>query len=157
MKLSTHPLAENVLPGIPGAPVDIRLIQRLRASLGLLLAKGDLLPCTFYALLFERYPVLRGLFPKEMTEQRGKLAKTLAWVVAHLDQQDVVLGSVRDLGRRHVGYGAKPEHYPLVRDALVEAMARTGGSDWDDTLTQDWRQAIDLMARHMQAACNGGR
>ena len=50
---------------------------------------------------------------------------------------------------RHTGYGAKPQHYPIVRDTLVEAMARTAAPDWDESLSEDWRQSIDLLGRHM--------
>jgi nitric oxide dioxygenase len=131
------------------AQVDVQLIDRLRASMGALLAEGDRLASTFYALLFERYPFVRPLFPQDMTEQRLKLARTLAWVVTHLDRPDQLLPAVRELGRRHVKYGALPEHYPLVRDTLVEAMTRVAGTDWDAALAEDWRQSIDLLGRHM--------
>jgi hemoglobin-like flavoprotein len=117
-----------------------------------LLAKGDQLTATFYALLFERYPALRRLFPARMEQQQSKLAGTLAWIVTHLDRRDEILPAVRELGRRHAEYGAAPEHYPLVRDTLLDAMARTAGRDWDENFAADWRLSIDLIARHMQAA-----
>ena len=153
MKLSTHPLADN-LSNSPSAPLDQQLILRLRVSFARLLRNGDELTRNFYAMLFERYPSVRPLFPSDMTQQREKLAKTLAWVVTHLDRPDQLLPGVSELGRRHVGYGAVAEHYPLVRDTLVEAMAHTAGSDWNDDLSQDWRQSIDLIGRHMLAAAS---
>ena len=80
----------------------------------------------------------------------------LAWIVTSLDHPDQTSSALADLGRRHVGYGARPEHYPLVRDALIAAMGRTGtgGADWNGELTDDWRQSIDLIARHMLAAAS---
>jgi hemoglobin-like flavoprotein len=149
MHLSRHPLARS-LPGDDlDARVDVQLIHRLRASMAKLLASGDVLPSTFYALLFERYPPLRSLFPADMSQQKVKLTSTLAWVVTHLDRPEQLLPAVCELGRRHAGYGVLPEHYPLVRDALVEAMALTGGAEWEEALMQDWRQSIDLLGRHM--------
>jgi hemoglobin-like flavoprotein len=36
---------------------------------------------------------------------------------------------------QHVGWGARPEHYRLVRHALVTAI-RKSSPQWDDTLAQ---------------------
>jgi hemoglobin-like flavoprotein len=151
MKISTHPLAQQS-PSGPAAPLDQRLILRLRVSLARLLTKGDELAQAFYAILFEAHPSVRPLFPSDMAAQRVKLTEMLAWVVTSLDRPAQTLPALADLGRRHVDYGAIPEHYPFVRDALVAAMARTGGAEWNDELTEDWRQSIDLIARHMLAA-----
>ena len=153
MKVTAHPLAEP-LPSQAdaAAPTDPHLVLRLRVSLALLLAKGDQLTATFYALLFERHPALRRLFPARMEQQQARLAGTLAWIVTHLDRRDEILPAVRELGRRHADYGASPEHYPLVRDTLLDAMSRTAGPDWDENLAADWRLSIDLITRHMQAA-----
>ena len=155
MKLSTHPLAEKLPGGKGTAPLDARLIERLRASLRVILAKGDVAAEAFYGLLFERHPSLRPLFPADMTQQRAKLLATLAWVVENLNRREELLPAIADLGRRHAGYGAKAQHYPIVRDLLVEAMARTAGRDWDSGLSEDWRQAIDLIGRHMVGAMGG--
>jgi nitric oxide dioxygenase len=152
VKLFTHPLAETLPTDKGPAPVDARLIERLRGSLRRILEKGDAAAEVFYGLLFEHHPPLRRLFPADLTQQRAKLLATLAWVVEHLDQRDALLPAIRDLGRRHAGYGARVEHYPIVRDLLVEAMGRTAGRDWSDALAEDWRQAIDLIGRHMIAA-----
>jgi hemoglobin-like flavoprotein len=157
MKLSTHPLSDDVSTEATGAPVDLQLIQRLRASLGQMMGQGDRLAVTFYGLLFERYPSVRPLFQSDMSEQRSNLAKTLVWVVAHLDRRDMILPAVRELGRRHVGYGAAAEHYPVVRDALVDAMAIVAGPAWSPALADDWRGSIDLIGRHMVAAARAGR
>jgi hemoglobin-like flavoprotein len=106
----------------------------------------------FYGLLFDRYPAVRPMFPEDMAAQHVKLASTLAWVVAHLDRPDQMLAALRELGRRHESYGALPEHYPLVRDTLLDAMARTAGAHWHEGLAEDWRQSVDLLGQHMIAA-----
>jgi hemoglobin-like flavoprotein len=153
MKLSIHPLTDPIPASLDGgAQIDQRLIYRLRVSLASLLAKGDELSLTFYRILFDRHPEVRPLFPKDMTAQREKLSRTLAWIVTYLDSHDEVLAAIRDLGRRHVGYGAKAEHYPFVRDALIEAMGVTAGKDWTADLAGDWRLSIDMIARHMYHA-----
>jgi hemoglobin-like flavoprotein len=155
MKLSTHPLAEPLPRGV-AAPADERLILRLRVSLAGLLAKGDALSAAFYDDLFGRHPALRPLFPADMAAQRVKLTEMLAWIVSALDRPDKTLPAITDMGRRHVGYGAKPEHYPLVRDSLIVAMGKVAGpGGWDEELAEDWRQTINLIARHMLTGAAG--
>src|SRR5688572_10296405 len=125
MKLTAHPLAEALPPETTAAaPTDKTLALRLRISFALMLTKGEQLAETFYALLFERCPGLRPLFPAELAQQRAKLTQMLAWIVTHLDRRDELLPGVQELGRRHAGYGAAREHYPFVRDTLLDAMAR---------------------------------
>jgi hemoglobin-like flavoprotein len=152
MKLTAHPLAER-LPAEASdvAPLDQSIILRLRISLARLLAKGDQLGTTFYAMLFLRHPATRQLFPHDLGQQQSKLTQMLAWIVTHLDQTDEILPAVRELGRRHAGYGAVTEHYPAVRDTLIDAMRRTAGAEWNENLSDDWRLSIDLIARHMLA------
>ena len=150
MNLSTHPLAEPLPAGAP-LPVDHYLVLRLRLSCARLLLKGDQLATTFYAMLFERHPSVRPLFPDDLRQQRAKLTQLLAWVVTKLDRPSELVPALRELGRKHVAYGARPEHYPLVRDTLIEAMARTAGADWSREIAEDWSQSIELIGRHMLA------
>jgi nitric oxide dioxygenase len=152
MKLSTHPLAQLAAsdPAVE-TPMDQALILRLRVSLAGLLTKGDQFAATFYRMLFERHPVLKHMFPVDMAQQRSKLIQSLAWIVMRLDRRDELVPTIRELGRKHVGYGATPEHYPLVRDTLIDAMAKTAGHEWSVDLAEDWRVSIDLIAHHMIA------
>ena len=52
---------------------------------------------------------------------------------------------LRDLGAQHVGWGAKPEDYVVVREALIRAI-RGSSADWNDTVEADWRRAITAIA-----------
>lgn len=150
MKLFKHPLAEP-LPGLAAAP-DQRLILRLRVSLAGLLIRGDELAVNFYTLLFERHPALRPMFPTDMADQCVKLTGMLAFIISGLDRPEQTIEAIRALGRRHADYATKPEHYPLVRDTLIEAMEKTAAGKWDAELAEDWRQSMDLITRHMLAA-----
>jgi len=53
------------------------------------------------------------------------------------------------MGARHVGYGTKDEHYPLVLDTMVNAMSKTAGDAWSDQYTKDWSDALTLVASIM--------
>jgi len=73
----------------------------------------------FYERLFEVAPQVKAMFPADMTEQRQKLMATLGVVVNGLSNLESVLPATSALAKRHVAYGTKPEHYPVVGSALL--------------------------------------
>lgn len=157
MRFSIHPLADLIdeTGDFPVDRTDTRLAERLRTSLDALLARRGDLARVFYGQLFARYPSLRSMFPADMTMQEKKLLDTLGWVVGNLDRPAEIRPVVRQLGAKHAGYGARPEHYPIVRDMLVEAMREAAGDDWSSDLESDWLTAIDLLSRMMLAGQQG--
>jgi hemoglobin-like flavoprotein len=64
----------------------------------------------FYDRLFALDPALRPLFKGDMAEQGRKLMSMIGTAVADLGQLDAIVPAVRDLGRRHAGYGVQPSH-----------------------------------------------
>ena len=71
-------------------------------------AAADLL----YRRLFEIDPTARELFrTTDMFAQRQKLLQTLGFAVSGLDNLDLLMPTVEDLGRRHAGYGVTDAHY----------------------------------------------
>jgi globin len=44
-----------------------------------------------------------------------------------LGDLDAIAPKLRELGVRHVAYGAQPEHYPVVGAALIASMAKVAG------------------------------
>ena len=59
----------------------------------------------FYRRLFEMDPSLQGMFRGDMAEQRKKLMQMLTAAVKGLDRLDQLVPVVKELGRRHAGYG----------------------------------------------------
>ena len=154
MSVRKHPLflEPNAARSVP---IDRELVARLRASFARLAPRADELTALFYARLFAAQPGLRPLFPADMAAQRTKLAQTLAFVVASLDDSEKLRAATERLGRAHVGYGARPEHYPNVARTLVGAMADTAGADWTEDVDRDWRTALERLAATMIAASAG--
>lgn len=151
MAVTRHPLMPpSPDDGVTGRiGVDQDVVRRLRESLDHLRPLGPALTRAFYERLFTRYPGVRTLFPADMASQEKKLYDSLVFVVDHILDPAKVAGALRELGRRHVGYGAKPEHYPLVAATLVEAMGEAAGPAWTPQLAAEWSQALELVTRHM--------
>ena len=65
----------------------------------------------------------------DMKRQKTMLLGTLVLLRKSLRDLDAIVPKLHELGARHIDYGAQPEHYPVVGQALVETMAevaRTG-------------------------------
>jgi hemoglobin-like flavoprotein len=109
----------------------------------------------FYDRLFEVAPAVRLMFPADMTEQRRKLMATLAVVVNGLGNLQSVLPAASALAKRHVGYGAKPEHYPVVGSALLWTLEKGLGEAWTPEVAAAWTAAYGTLSGYMIAEAYG--
>jgi hemoglobin-like flavoprotein len=120
-------------------------IARLKSSHAQVSAEPRALAARFYQELFTAAPGLRPLFPPDMTSLQGHFEAALALVIKNLEDMSVLQESLRELGAQHVHWGAKPQDYFTVRDAIVRAI-RSASTSWSDELEADWRRAITAIA-----------
>lgn len=123
--------------------------SRIEQSFGRLAPRGPELVDRFFAALFARAPHVRALFPPNITAPKQKFLSALSLVVKNLRRPDALREPLVEMGRRHVGYGAEPAHYPLFRDTLVEVMSELAGDDWTGQLTSDWTSALNCVVAVM--------
>ncbi|KJC60879.1 hemin receptor [Bradyrhizobium sp. LTSPM299] len=109
----------------------------------------------FYDRLFEVAPGVKAMFPSDMTEQRKKLMATLAVVVNGLTNLEAVLPAASALAKRHVGYGAKPEHYPVVGGALLWTLEKGLGEAWTPEVAAAWTTAYGTLSSYMISEAYG--
>lgn len=124
-------------------------IQAVERTWALVAETPDSAARLFYAKLFTKYPEVRPLFRGDMEEQGAKLVQTLALAVGGLRRPDSIRPAVTRLGARHVGYGARPEHYPLVGATLIETLRAALGSEFTPEAEKAWGAAIGLLAGWM--------
>ncbi|MDO9060727.1 MAG: globin family protein [Bradyrhizobium sp.] len=103
----------------------------------------------FYDRLFEVAPAVKAMFPSDMTGQRKKLMMMLAAVVNGLGNLESILPAARALAKRHVGYGAQPEHYPVVGGALLWTLEKGLGEDWTPDVADAWTAAYGTLSGYM--------
>ena len=103
----------------------------------------------FYDRLFEVAPQVKAMFPSDLTEQRKKLMATLAVVVNGLSNLAAVLPAASALAKRHVNYGAKPEHYPVVGGALLLTLEKGLGAAWTPEVAAAWTAAYGTLSGYM--------
>jgi len=59
---------------------------------------------------------------------------------------------LQDLGRNHVSYGVKDEHYDTVGGALLFTLEKGLGDDWNDELKEAWTDTYGLVSTTMKDA-----
>jgi hemoglobin-like flavoprotein len=109
----------------------------------------------FYDRLFEIAPQMSAMFRADMIEQRRKLMAMLAAVVKGLGNLEQVLPAASALAKRHVGYGAKTEHYPVVGAALLWTLERGLGDDWTPEVADAWGTAYGTLSSYMISEAYG--
>ncbi|MBX2805044.1 MAG: hemin receptor [Hyphomicrobiales bacterium] len=117
-------------------------IDLIRDSAGQLAELNIAATNTFYANLFKTAPEVRTLFPEDMFEQSEKLWQSIVMVVESADDLVEIQDALKALGARHVGYGAKPEHYVVVTNVLIETIAVLMQDTWTEDHRQAWEAAL---------------
>ena len=127
-------------------PEQVTLVQ---TSFGKVAPIADQAAVMFYGRLFELAPQVKAMFPSDMTEQRKKLMATLAVVVNGLSNLETILPAASALAQRHVTYGAKAEHYPVVGSALLWTLEQGLGEGWTPDVASAWTTAYGTLSGFM--------
>ena len=126
-------------------------VNALETSFDLVAPRGDELMDEFYSRLFAAAPSVRPLFPDDMKRQKTMLLGALVLLRKSLRDLDAIVPKLRELGARHVAYGAQPEHYPVVGSVLIASLAAIAGDAWTPEYEQAWSEAFDVVAATMLA------
>jgi nitric oxide dioxygenase len=103
----------------------------------------------FYEHLFEAAPDLRPMFKGDIAAQGEKLVDTLGAIVEGLSDIEKLLPVVSQLASRHRQYGTRPEHYPLVGDALIRSLRETLGPRFTGETAAAWAAAYAALSEAM--------
>ena len=117
---------------------------------------ADQAAAIFYGKLFEMDPSVKPMFANsDMSEQGKKLMQMIGVAVSGLDNLDRLIGAVQDLGKRHVGYGVKAEHYDTVGAALLDTLAAGLGDEFTPDAKEAWTVTYTTLATVMKDASYG--
>lgn len=94
------------------------------------------------------------MFPEDMFAQSAKLWESVVTVVEALDNLVKIAPKLRDLGRRHVSYGAEPAHYDLVAATLIATIGAMSANIWTPEHEIAWKKALASVCATMIAGAN---
>ena len=130
-------------------PLKVELINQ---SFQYIKAYGGQFAASFYENLFRLYPESQQLFADaDMEAQQAKLWDSLVAIVLGLRYPQHLTDSLKGLGARHIQYGALPEHYPLVGEALLTTFEQYLGEKWTKEVKQAWVEAYHEISKIMLA------
>ena len=133
-------------------PEQVKLVQE---SFAKVVPISDQAAVIFYDRLFEIAPSVKSMFTGDMAEQRRKLMTMLAAVVNGLGNLESILPAASALAIRHVNYGAKTEHYPVVGSALLWTLEKGLGDAWTPEVADAWTAAYGTLSGYMISEAYG--
>jgi hemoglobin-like flavoprotein len=108
----------------------------------------------FYSNLFTLDPSLKTLFQGDMEEQGKRLMEMIGTAVQKLDNVETVVPALQSLGKRHVRYGVKEEHYKTVGTALLTTLSQGLGEHFTPQVKEAWTLVYSVMADVMIKAAH---
>jgi len=125
-------------------------LKALETSFDFVALRWDELMDVFYARLFATALAVKPLFAgTDLRKQKTMLLGTLVLLRKSLRDLDAIVPKLRELGARHVAYGARPEHYPVVGEVLIASMAEIAGEAWRSEHERAWAEAFAIVAGAM--------
>ena len=124
---------------------DMDLQLELQSSMNVMLADEDEFARIFYSKVFDIAPQVRSLFRNNMTEQGRLLTHMLGGIVYSLSRPEHLKKGMAKLGKSHVRYGVKPEHYPVVKQAMIETIREVLGDQKSQKTIDAWESALDFV------------
>jgi hypothetical protein len=93
-----------------------------------------------------------------MMQQRDRLFRALGHIVAKVDDLDVLVPFLQQLGRDHRKFGALAAHYPAVGASLLATLEQYPATTGRPELAADWpRRTASSPTRWGPAAAGEGR
>lgn len=124
---------------------DTAVKQQICSGVARLHTPGQALTQDFYGRVFSAAPELRSLFPNDMAAQSDKLFDMILVLVQSLDHIQMLVTEIEALGRRHVDYGVRDAHYPLIAEQLLATLAQHV-DNWSDDDQAAWSELLEYVA-----------
>ncbi len=129
-------------------------IEQLRGSFLQLIPATDTLAESFYAQMFRDHPEVRPYFKTDAQSQQDKLIETLATLLDLLNDSAVAEQALRDLGRRHVAYGATPDLYGWVETTILQKLMEQAPGPEREALSGLWHRLMHAVTDTMLEGAN---
>jgi hemoglobin-like flavoprotein len=132
------------------SPLNAEQVALLRRTFASIESKGTIAALVFYRNLFTLDPSLKAMFHTSIELQARKLMESLAYTVASLEEPQKLIPALEAMGRRHVSYGVRDEHYATVMTALLQMFEETLGKNFTPEAREAWQNALEFVSSTMQ-------
>ncbi len=108
----------------------------------------------FYGKLFEIAPEVKPMFKGDMVDQGQKLMTMIGVAVRGLNDIEKIVPAVQNLGKTHVAYGVKAEHFAPVGESLLWTLEQGLGDAWNPEAKEAWATVYGVLSTTMIDAMN---
>ena len=133
----------------PAAPVTAEQVKLVQDSWAMVEPIADTAATLFYGRLFETAPEVKALFKGDMAEQGKKLMQMIAVAVKGLSNLEAIVPAVQELGKRHVKYNVKEEHYAAVGASLLWTLEQGLGEAYTPETAAAWTAVYGVLSTTM--------
>ena len=126
--------------------------ELVRATFARIAPIADQAGLMLYENIFAIDPSLRRLFKIDIETQGRKIMAVIATAIANLDRLGEVLPRIRELGRKHVGYGVRDKDYDTGGVALLMTLEAALGDDFTPAAREAWAACYGTIVGEMKAA-----
>jgi nitric oxide dioxygenase len=128
------------------------MLEQIKGSVELLKNDGQAITKRFYSILFDCNPELKNIF--NMSNQRSDannsqsraLADAVFAYASNIETPENLTAAVSRIANKHASLLIKPEHYPLVGEALLEALCQHLDVDEEHPAIKAWGVAYGILA-----------
>ncbi len=118
----------------------------IKATAPVLKDHGEAITTEMYKVLFSKYPETQPLFKDASADQHKKLAAAVYTYAANINKLENLSKGIEQMAEVHVKTGVLPEHYPMVGDALLQAIKTVLGDTATDEIMAAWGEAYGFLA-----------
>jgi hemoglobin-like flavoprotein len=123
----------------------------LQSSIHQILKNEEAFASRFYDKVFSLSPEARSLFSDSLVAQGSMLTHMLRGIIYMLSRPEYLQMGLKALGAQHEEYGVKPEHYPVVKQALLETIVEELGDEYTPATGAAWNDALNMITSTMTA------
>ncbi len=127
--------------------------EAVKATVPALKAHGETITRSFYGAMLGAHPELLNYFnPANQRAEGGQARSLAASVLAYaenIDRLGALGGMVERIATKHVSLEIRPEHYPIVGQYLLGAIAEVLGEAATPEILDAWRAAYGQLAEVM--------
>jgi hemoglobin-like flavoprotein len=125
-------------------------IELLERTVALIKPKSEDFVSNFYEILFNNSSEIQTLFINtKMEQQKEKLWQSLEVIIENLRKPKLINVFAKGLGATHAKYGVLVEHYPIVANALIQALKAQMGLEWTPETEKAWVDAYTIIQSAM--------
>jgi hemoglobin-like flavoprotein len=121
----------------------------VKATAPVLVQHGVAITTRMYERLFVD-PQIKAMFDQAAQtsgEQPRRLAAAIVAFAQNVDNLPALAGAVERMAARHVATQVRPEHYPVVAQALLAAIRDVLGEAATDEVIGAWTEAYGVLAQ----------